>query len=93
MTIKEPWQFTEPACASVDVTIFFAKDKDEPEETVDLSDYQYAKKVCSTCPHKIECAEWGIQNETHGVWGGLTPRERQKIRRKRRILVSESIAI
>lgn len=91
--MKEPWQFTNPSCASVEVTVFFAKDKDEPDLSPDMSDYPYAKKICGTCPHRIECAEWGIANETHGVWGGLTPKERQKIRRQRRIIIKESTIV
>jgi hypothetical protein len=35
-----------------------------------------AKSICRTCPHKAECAEWGINNERYGIWGGLTQKDR-----------------
>lgn|GEM_PF-357568 len=44
-----------------------------------------AKEKCGTCEVKVECRTYAIENrEKYGVWGGLTPRERQRIIRKRR---------
>jgi WhiB family redox-sensing transcriptional regulator len=34
------------------------------------------KRVCDSCPVLVECREYSIVNETEGIWGGLTPRER-----------------
>lgn len=40
-----------------------------------------ARNVCSRCPVKNPCLLYAItNNETHGVWGGTTPNERQKMR-------------
>lgn len=37
---------------------------------------------CSNCPTRIECLEWAIaNNEPHGVWGGTSTRERERIKR------------
>lgn len=42
-----------------------------------------AKKLCQTCPVMLECADYAIRNfEVHGIWGGLAPKERQKLWRK-----------
>lgn len=76
--------FSNPACADVDVNIFFAKDPDEPGYVNSELEYRQAKKICMGCKHITECAEWGIENEIYGMWGGLTPRERQRIRRRQR---------
>lgn len=39
-----------------------------------------AKIICNMCPFKTECLEYALAaNEIYGVWGGLTPDERQKI--------------
>ena len=44
-----------------------------------------AKRVCSTCPVKERCAAYAIDNfERHGVWGGLSERERRRLRKERR---------
>lgn len=43
-----------------------------------------AKKVCSHCPVINECLEWAITNdEQWGVFGGMSLRERRKIKRRR----------
>jgi WhiB family redox-sensing transcriptional regulator len=42
-----------------------------------------AKAVCSTCPVADECLSWAIEsNQTEGIWGGHTPKERRAIRRR-----------
>lgn len=41
----------------------------------------YAKAMCSDCPVRAQCAEYGVKWETYGIWGGLAPRERDKLRR------------
>lgn len=87
--MRPPWQYEEPACAEVGTNLFFQQDKDDPETGVSNNgEYQYARAVCGTCPHKMECAEWGIQNEIHGMWGGLSPKDRNEIRTKRRLVIT-----
>lgn len=39
--------------------------------------------VCYGCPLRLGCAEWGIDHEKDGIWGGLTENERKRIRRER----------
>jgi hypothetical protein len=84
--LRKPWHYENPACAEVGVEIFFAIDRDEPgRENLSANEYSLAQELCKTCPHKIECAEWGIRNESHGVWGGLTPQQRSRVRSKNKI--------
>lgn len=33
-----------------------------------------AKKICFTCPVKVECLEYGIDTKSYGIWGGVTLR-------------------
>ena len=79
--VRPPWHFEDPVCAEVGTEIFFAADADDfntvgiPQDT-----YKEARKICQTCDHVVECAEWGIRNENHGVWGGLSPAERKRLR-------------
>lgn len=87
--MRKPWDYEEPSCAEVGVEIFFNKDKDEALPGISQTAmYTEARKICETCPHKMECAEWGIYNETHGVWGGLTPNDRSKLRKRLNIVVA-----
>lgn len=84
----KPWEFEQPLCAEVGVEAFYVQDRDEPEPGVGVvPDYNSAKKICKSCIHQIECAEWGIKHETHGMWGGLTPQERKIIRGSRKITI------
>lgn len=42
-----------------------------------------AKAICGRCPVREECLEYGL-TENFGVWGGLSVRERRRLRRARR---------
>lgn len=46
------------------------------------STYGPARQICDTCPVQAECAESGA-DEVHGVWGGMSPRERSRARKGR----------
>lgn len=89
--MKKPWEFEDPRCAEVGVELFFNRDYDDGPKNMKFDNYKDAKKICETCDHKIECAEWGIKHEVHGMWGGLTPQERKQIRRTRTFIPVEII--
>lgn len=43
--------------------------------------YKLATQLCATCPVQNLCATYAIKaGEEYGIWGGLTPRQRQKMR-------------
>jgi predicted RecB family nuclease len=94
MSSRNPRDFENPECSSPAVVdLFFPKDPDEPGYRNADIDYRLAKNICMSCQFRVECAEWGIQNEVFGMWGGLTPRERQKFRRVRGIKVSDTLSV
>jgi len=40
-----------------------------------------ARQVCAVCPVRQPCLDYAISNGiTHGIWGGLTERERRALR-------------
>jgi WhiB family redox-sensing transcriptional regulator len=40
-----------------------------------------AKKICGRCDVRAQCLEFAlVNNEQFGVWGGLTQRERRRLR-------------
>lgn len=44
-----------------------------------------AKRICQRCPVRRECLEYALKHgERYGVWGGLSVRERQDLRRNGR---------
>jgi len=79
--LREPHQFEAPACAEIGGDFWFPEKGDGSNSR----EMTYAKSICKQCPHQSECAEWGIMKETHGIWGGLVFRDRQRIRRQRGI--------
>lgn len=42
-----------------------------------------AKATCDGCPVRYECQQAGMRDD-HGIWGGLTPEERERVRNKRK---------
>lgn len=43
-----------------------------------------AKEVCSACTVRSECLDFALRLKVaHGVWGGLSERERRTLRRER----------
>jgi WhiB family transcriptional regulator, redox-sensing transcriptional regulator len=65
-------------CRGVDPDAFYPVSEDE-------SAAEPAKAVCALCPVREPCLEYALTvREKHGVWGGLTERERRRILRRRR---------
>ncbi len=68
------WQ-TDALCAQTDPEAFF------PEKGGSTRD---AKRICTTCEVKGQCLDYALQNdERFGIWGGLSERERRRLRRTR----------
>lgn len=66
------------ACKAADGVDFFPgpNDPDRP-----------ARQVCKACPVREECREYAIpQPRLKGIWGGLSERERHRLRQARRRL-------
>jgi len=51
--------------------------------------YKEARKICNRCEVKDKCLEWGLKHEDWGMWGGLTPHERDALRRSKKIRLQE----
>jgi len=77
--MREPREYEAPLCAEVGGDLWF------PEVGGDVRNVLRAKSICERCQHRLECAEWGINHERHGIWGGLGAAQREVIRTKRRI--------
>jgi WhiB family redox-sensing transcriptional regulator len=67
------WQ-SDSLCAQTDPEAFF------PEKGGSTRD---AKKICVSCEVRTQCLEYALQNdERFGIWGGLSERERRKLRKR-----------
>lgn len=66
------WQ-VDALCAQTDPEAFF------PEKGGSTRD---AKRICASCDVKAQCLDYALQNdERFGIWGGLSERERRRLRR------------
>jgi WhiB family redox-sensing transcriptional regulator len=62
-------------CLGVDPDLFF------PERGASTKE---AKGVCGGCEVRLDCLEYALSNgEKFGIWGGLSERERRRLRRQR----------
>lgn len=67
----------DAVCRSMDPELFFPT-RYEP------SAYREARAVCRRCPVATQCADYAIANrERFGMWGGLSPDQRDAIRSRR----------
>lgn len=67
------WQ-DRALCAQTDPEAFFPEKGGSTRE---------AKKVCTGCEVRVECLEYALENdERFGIWGGLSERERRKLKRQ-----------
>ena len=40
-----------------------------------------AKSLCETCPVLLDCRDYAVDaGEQHGIWGGMTVKERRAVR-------------
>jgi WhiB family transcriptional regulator, redox-sensing transcriptional regulator len=71
---EQSWQ-DNANCLGVDPDLFF------PERGASTRE---AKEVCRGCQVREDCLEYALANgEKFGIWGGLSERERRRIRRAR----------
>lgn len=66
------WQM-RALCSQTDPEAFFPEKGGSTRE---------AKTICAECEVRAECLEYALANdERFGIWGGLSERERRRLRR------------
>lgn len=66
------WQ-ADALCAQTDPEAFFPEKGGSTRE---------AKRICEDCEVRSNCLQYALENdERFGIWGGLSERERRKLRR------------
>ncbi|WP_203834042.1 WhiB family transcriptional regulator [Actinoplanes campanulatus] len=68
------------ACRDVDPETFFPRHAGAMN-TIEIA---AAVRICRQCPHITACRDWATETrQRHGVWGGTTPEQREKAKRKK----------
>lgn len=69
---EQPWA-KQARCLQAEPDTFFPEKGGSTRE---------AKRICSLCEVRQECLEYALeQDERFGIWGGLSERERNKLKR------------
>jgi WhiB family redox-sensing transcriptional regulator len=43
------------------------------------------RRVCNRCEIQAQCLQWALEtDEPHGIWGGLSKKQRSRLQRKRK---------
>jgi len=70
---EQDWQ-DRALCAQTDPEAFFPEKGGSTRE---------AKRICAVCEVRAECLEYALaHDERFGIWGGLSERERRKLKRR-----------
>ena len=69
---EQDWQ-ERALCAQTDPEAFFPEKGGSTRE---------AKRICAGCEVRAECLDYALaHDERFGIWGGLSERERRRLRR------------
>jgi WhiB family redox-sensing transcriptional regulator len=69
----QDWQ-ERALCAQTDPEAFFPEKGGSTRE---------AKRICSGCEVRAECLEYALaHDERFGIWGGMSERERRRLKRR-----------
>jgi WhiB family redox-sensing transcriptional regulator len=72
-TEEQEWQ-ERALCAQTDPEAFFPEKGGSTRE---------AKRICQGCEVRAECLEYALgHDERFGIWGGLSERERRKLKKR-----------
>jgi len=70
--LEEEW-IEQAICAQIDPEMFFPEKGGSTRE---------AKRMCGLCPVRLECLAYALDHdERFGIWGGLSERDRRKVKR------------
>jgi WhiB family redox-sensing transcriptional regulator len=70
---EQEWQ-EQALCAQTDPEAFFPEKGGSTRE---------AKQICHSCDVRSECLEYALgHDERFGIWGGLSERERRRLKRR-----------
>ena len=78
---EDVWQL-RAACRGPHAAVFFPPPRFERKHER-LAREADAKGICLSCDVREECLEYALANdERFGIWGGLSERERRKLKKR-----------
>lgn len=80
---KPPLWWEQAACQEHPELSWFP-DEDGPRTPEAAAMSAKARGVCQSCPVRVDCLEYGME-QRFGIWGGLGPSQRKRLRKQLRI--------
>jgi len=75
LPLPSPHWRDRAACIGADPDLFFPQRGESAEP---------AREICARCPVREACLDYALRNAiTHGIWGGVSERERRALRSRR----------
>ncbi|MDL5159470.1 WhiB family transcriptional regulator [Actinomycetospora termitidis] len=71
----------ELACSRVNPEWFFVNGPADPDRR---EKWAFAQGICASCPVRRACADWALEDNERGLWGGTTEGERDRERARRK---------
>jgi len=68
-SVSDPWR-ERAICPGEDPEIFFPVFGDPAIE---------ARLLCTNCPVRLECLQYAMEADEHGIWGGLDREQRRAL--------------
>lgn len=76
MSLADTSWMEDGACRDAEVDLWFVERGESSAP---------AREICARCPVADRCLEYALAHHIkHGIWGGLTERERRRMARSRR---------
>ena len=68
--------WSRAACKNLPTELFYKVEERNALKVMDIGVFRF---TCTPCPIWKQCLGYASKNERYGVWGGMTPDERQSL--------------
>lgn len=82
---RHPHTFENPSCRETNDPDIWVEETNENRPL--------AVKICRQCPHVTECAQYGLEHEVIGIWGGLNTKQRSELAARQGITRQQLLAL
>lgn len=89
ISVREMAWMDKAACSGTDSKLFFPSHTNEESGPSGPNSYKAARAICAECEVTETCLLYALKHfphvdDDHGMWGGMTPRERRKYKKLHR---------
>lgn len=82
---RHPHEYENPSCREISDPDIWIEETNENRPL--------AVNICRSCPHVTECAQYGLEHEVVGIWGGLNTKQRSELAARQGIRRQQLLAM